>query len=145
MSTQEELKSKVAAGKARRASRVKAFDGEAAMLRLQNEAKLVEIEDETGLTLGIDLGVVWCPNGAMVAVRKPDFGDYETFQLESSEAKAKDKPKLLEEYLRPCVVFPKTALELDSLCELYGDVKFEAANLMSHMHDVDKASMEGKS
>jgi len=151
MSTQlskEQLKAledKVAVGKELRAAKLKALVDVASIRRLENEALLVDIEASRGLTVGIDLGVVWCPNGEMVAVSKPDLLSYEKFQVEALEASVKDKAKVRDEFVKPYVVHPTTARELDSLCEVYGDVMFTAANLMSHMHDIDKDKTEGKS
>jgi hypothetical protein len=140
-----ELKAKIAAGKAEREQRLKAFNSEASALRLQNEARLVDIECKEKLTLGIDLGVVWCPDGSMCVIRKPELIDYEKFQNEIGEADAKEKARLLDEYLKPSLVYPKPGRDFDELCERYGEVRGAATVTINAMHDVNKEDTAGKS
>lgn len=65
----------------RRAEKCGEREHAVALRRLENEVKLGEIEEQTGKTIGIDLGVVWLRNGGMIVVRHPGQLAYEKYQI----------------------------------------------------------------
>jgi hypothetical protein len=100
--TRDELRAKVAAAAERRAAKVVAAAEFAANSRLANEAHIGDVEDATGLTLGVDMGVVWCPDGQMVLVRRPSQLSHEKYNLQAMQ---KDiTAQMLDEFVRPPTV-----------------------------------------
>jgi hypothetical protein len=139
----EELKNKVAAAAARRKQKLTEFNDASAMLRLENEAKLADIETETGKTLGIDLAVVWLKSGNMVVVGKPRQVIYEKYQHRAINNQI--DAKTIDEFLaHPTVIYPD-ALHIETLWELEPEAKFAAALLAQRLCEVDQKSLEGKS
>lgn len=144
MSTKQEKLAKLEASRVARKAKVDEINTVAADKRLDNELLLVDIEQENSLTLGVDLGVVWLPTGDMVAVRKPDYVDYDKYIEAINESKPAERPALVDELLKSCVLVP-TMQKLDQLCDVCGDVKRASVNIAIHMHDVARATLEGKS
>lgn len=138
----EDLKAKIAAGAAKRAKKVAASVDAAAQKRLENEARLVDIEDETGLTSGVDLGVVWCRSGEMVVVRKPPALKYEKYVLACTNGKitARDVDDLLA---APTVLHP-VAGQTEALWEREPAAKMAAAEIAQRLYEIASKDFEGK-
>ena len=141
-STQQELTDKITAAAARRKAKQAASKDAAVQRRLENEARIGDIEESTGLTLGVDLGVVWCPNGDMVLVRAPDQLTHERHQLKAGqgEVTAQDLDRLLK---APTVVYPAEGFteQVWSACP---GAKIAAANIAMALAAPIAASAEGK-
>lgn len=138
----EELKLKIAAGAAKRAAKVSASTDAAALKRLENEAKLVDIEEETGLTYGVDFGVVWCRSGEMAVVRKPPALKYEKYVLACTNGKitTKDVDDLLA---APTMLYP-VAGQTEQLWEKEPGAKMAAAELAQRLYEIASKDFEGK-
>lgn len=149
MKTKEEIKAledKLAAGRAARKERLDARADEVKVRRLENEVLLIELEQKTGYTLGLDMGVVWLTSGDMVVVHKPQLLPYERYVTRLVDAPASDRSMLADELLKSegCVVHPDLS-KLESLNDEHGDAKLAAANLAARMHDVQSVDYRGKS
>ena len=145
----KELKDKIAADAAARKERVDEFYSEAQARRLENEARLGDIERTHTVTLGIDMGVVWLPTGHMIVVRRPELLPYDQYQAKGNVAivkgKSEEMAKLQDDLLDSGVLLYPTKGELELLCDTCADAKGEAVNLASHMHDIESKVFEGKS
>ena len=130
----EELRAKIAAGKARREQKQAAADEAAASRRLENEALLCDIEAETGLTLGVDLAVAFGRFGDMVVVRRPKPLKYEkyAFACANGAIGAKDVDALLSD---GTIVHPPAG-QVEALWEREIALKGVAAELAQKLYEV---------
>lgn len=145
--TPEERKAKqakLADAKAANQARLDELNNIASDKRLENELRLHELAQENNLTIGVDIDAVWTPGGEMVAVRKPEFVAYDEFTETIGEAKPSERPAIGDKLLKACLV-GTTMQKVDELCDECGDIKRAAINKAIHMHDVARATLEGKS
>ena len=140
--SKDEILAKIAAGAARRKQKVEASNEAAELTRLENEARLVDIEADTGLTLGVDLGVVWLRSGKMVAVRRPPQIRFEKYQLKSVNGDI--TPKDIDDLLAaPTVVYPEPGF-LEPLWSGESAAKFAAVDIVHRMCDIASKDFAGK-
>jgi hypothetical protein len=132
----EELKAKIAAGAERRAAKIKSSEDTAALRRLENEARLCDIEDETGKTLGVDLAVAYGRFGDMVVVTRPRALKYEKFQFMCTNGAIgpKDVDALLAD---GTVVYPPKG-EQEALWEREPALKTTACELAQRLYEVSR-------
>lgn len=138
----EELKAKIAKANADRVAKQASHKDAVALRRLENEASISDVEARTGLTLGIDLGVVWCPDGSMALVGKPDPFVHERFALKVSTNTVTSKD--IDEFVKAAVVYPE-ALKLEALWTSCPGAKSAAANIAMSLCEAETADIEGKS
>jgi hypothetical protein len=137
-----DLEAKVRAAQVRRQAKIAEHAANSARTRLENEAKLADLETELGRTVGVDLAVVWLRNGGMVVVGKPRQITYEKFTLKQAngEVSAQD----ITQFLQPPTVLYPEALRLESLWEAEPEAKFAAVKLALQLCQADQESYLGK-
>jgi hypothetical protein len=140
--SQTELQAKIDAAAERRKAKQAASKDAAALLRLENEARIGDIEDATGLTLGVDMGVVWCPDGQMVLVRRPSQLSHEKYNLQAMQKDV--TAQMLDEFVRPPTVVYPEAGKLEAVWQACPGAKIAVANVASRLAEVTSAGLEGK-
>jgi len=142
-------KSKIELIRERRAAKLKDLADGANRQRELNEEKLGEIEEQTGKTLGHDLGVVWLPTGNMIVVQQLEPLRYEKYGRKINVAVVNNlaiDPQDIDGVLKsPTLVYP-TGAELENWLSDPGckDAKEAAAAVAVNISGRSGADFEGK-
>jgi len=137
----DDLRQKIAEGKARRAAKTKALATSAADRREENEARLIDLEVEHDLTLGVDLGVVWCRSGDFVAIKKPDLLAHERYVLKCANGAVTTQD--VDRYLENAILWPAKGHQ-EALWRAEPQAKIAACEVAQAMCEVQEKVIAGK-
>lgn len=132
---------KLAEIKAKRKTKLDAFDAAAKSLREENEIKLGEYEDTTGKTLGIDLANIFTPSGKMIVVQKPPAVVHNKLMLAQTNHAVDDA--LVCEYCAAVIVIP-SAIEAEKIYLEYANARDAVVNAGIQLAAVDQSNLLGK-
>jgi hypothetical protein len=139
---EDELKAKLAEIEERRAEKKQAYSTAAKARRLENEVKLGQIEADTGLTLGIDLGVVWAPDGSMVVAKMPPaIAHQQFFHATGKVGGATDQE--IENYIKSALLCP-TSAEMEGIVNRCPHIRYSVMTLLTDLASTAARDLEGK-
>ena len=127
--------------KKKRADKLAAYDAAVKETRIDSEIKLGEIEESTGRTLGINLAVVFLPDGRFIAVKKAPAVVYNKISTATSNRNLTEE--LQSEFSAVAVEYP-TAVEAENMYLDFPNARDAVINAASLLVAVDQSNLLGK-
>lgn len=124
--TDAELDALIARDEQARAVSQKERERVVARTKKRNRLKLGEIERALGKVLGVDLAVIWCPDGQMAVVQKPSQLAYERYQLRAMSSDTLSAAELDVYASAPTIVYPP-ADQLQAFWDQWASAKLACA------------------